>query len=109
MFDENIKTSFWVTAEIRRCDGLFLPVTVLYKGDSDRGIVLIKQYISRQSCYLHAQRRNLEGHIEWYRPLGETPRGETAVDDYIARQRQYDEDLWALEVDDPRGQYSPLA
>lgn len=108
MFDEGIKTSFWVSAEIRRCDGLFLPMTILHRGDGDRGFVLIKQYIAGQGCILHTRKRDMDGRLGWHNPLGSEAIDEGMADDYIVRQRQYDEDLWVMEVDDPRAKYSPV-
>lgn len=106
MFDEGLKTSFWVSAEIRKCDGLFLPMTVIHKGDEARGLVLIKQYIAGQGCILHNRRRDSAGRLGWNTPLDGVV-DEAKADDYIARQRKYDEDLWVLEVDDPRRVYTP--
>lgn len=108
MFDEGMKTSVWISAEIRRCDILFLPMTVLHRGDGGRGLVLIRQYIAGRGCILHNLQRNMGGRLDWHHPLGADPVDEGKADDYIARQRKYDEDLWVLEVDDPKGQYSPL-
>ncbi len=50
----------------------------------------------------------MAGRLDWYRPLGEDPVEEPAADEYITRQRHYDEDLWVLEVEDPKHQYSPI-
>ena len=108
MFDVGLKTSLWISAEIRRCDGLFLSAMILHKGDGDRGLVLIKQYIAGQGCILHGQRRDMDGKLKWFRPLGDEPVEEGAADDYITRQRQYDDDLWVMEVEDPKRHYSPL-
>ncbi len=107
MFDISLKTSLWVSAEIRRCDILFLPMTVLHRGDADRGLVLIRQSVGVRDGILHARRRDMSGKLQWYNPLGPDVVENSVMDDYIARQRQYDDDLWVLEVDDPRGQYSP--
>lgn len=107
MFDEGIKTSFWITAEIRRCDGNFMPMTILHRGDEGRGLVLIKQYIAGQGCILHTRRRDIADRLGWHNPLGSQPVDEGKADEYIVRQRQYDEDLWVIEVDDPKAQYLP--
>jgi len=108
MFDEGLKTSLWVSAEIRRCDGIFLPMTVMHRGDGDRGLVIIKQYIAGRGCILHSRKRDMSGKLVWHRLLGDAPVPEPDADDYITRQRGYDEDLWVLEVDDPKGQYVPM-
>ncbi|MBL4894838.1 MAG: DUF1491 family protein [Emcibacter sp.] len=108
MFDEGLKTSFWISAEIRRCDGIFLPMTVVHRGDETRGFVLIKQYIAGQGCRLYIRRRDEAGKLGWHNPLTQKLVPEREADEYIARQRQYDDDLWVMEVEDPKGQYSPL-
>ena len=109
MFDEGLKTSLWISAEIRRCDGIFLPMMVVNRGDDDRGLVMIKQYIAGQGCIIHSRKRDMSGKLGWHRPLGDRPVPEREADDYIMRQLGYDEDLWLLEVDDPKGQYSPIS
>lgn len=108
MFDERLKTSLWVSAEIRRCEGLFLPVMVLHKGDGDRGLVLIKHYVAGQGVILYVQRRDMAGKFIWARPLGDDFIAENKADEYILRQRKFDEDLWVIEVEDPRSVYQPL-
>ncbi len=108
MFDEGIKTSFWVSAEIRRCDELFLPMTILHRGDEGRGLVLIKQYIAGRGCIIYTRSRDMDGRLSWQNPLGREVVDEPKADEYIARQRKYDEDLWVLEVEDPRQQYLPV-
>ncbi|PCJ35121.1 MAG: hypothetical protein COA93_03585 [Alphaproteobacteria bacterium] len=109
MFDEGLKTSLWVSAEIRRCDGIFLPMTVVNRGDGDRGLVMIKQYIAGQGCIIHSRKRDMSGKLVWHWPLGDRPVSEREGDDHIARQLGYDEDLWVLEVEDPKGQYAPMS
>lgn len=107
MFDEGLKTSFWISGEIRKCDGLFMPMTIVHRGDDNRGLVLVKQYIHGQGCILHSRRRDQAGKLKWHHPQGPDTIAEFEADDYIARQRKYDDDLWVVEVDDPKGQYSP--
>ncbi len=109
MVEERLKSGIWVAAEIRRCDGLFLPMTVQHRGDEDRGLILIKQYIAGEGCILYGQRRDMAGKLDWCRPLGDDPVAEPEADAYIARQRQYDADLWVIEVEDPRRRYSPAS
>lgn len=107
MLNEDIKTSFWVTAEIIRSNGLFMPMMVVHKGDADRGLVLLKQYIAGEGAIVHAQRRGMDGKLGWVQPLGDDPISEAEVDEYMSRQRGYDEDLWLIEVEDPKRNYVP--
>lgn len=84
-----------------------MPFMVLHKGDGDRGLVLIKQYVAGQGCRLHSQVRDMDGRMQWRRPLGDDLIIEAKVDEYIARQRDFDDDLWVIEVEDPKDQYTP--
>ncbi|WP_321393072.1 DUF1491 family protein [Emcibacter sp.] len=107
MFEERLKTSIWVSAEIRRLDVELISAMVLHKGDADRGLVLIKQNLFGPGCILYTQARDLDGVMVWRCPLGDDPVPEDKADTYIARQRDYDEDLWVIEVEDPKGIYRP--
>ncbi len=49
----------------------------------------------------------MEGRLGWHNPLGQEAVDESRADDYITRQRQYDEDLWVMEVEDLQEKYSP--
>ena len=40
-----LKQGLWFSAEIKRCESLFLSAVVLHKGDEDRGQILIKHYV----------------------------------------------------------------
>jgi len=104
-FNVRLKTDLWVSAEIRRCDILFIPAVVLHKGDAERGLVLIKQYVHGQGCKIYAQTRDFDDNLNWQPPLGEDWLQEMKADDYIKRQRRFDEDLWVLEIEDAKDQY----
>ena len=53
------------------------------------------------------QGRDEEGNINWQQPLGEDWLTEQKADQYISRQRSYDEDLWVIEVEDAKNVYEP--
>lgn len=106
-FEPRLKTGLLVSAEIRRCESILLSAVVMHKGDEDRGQVLIKQYVHGKGARLYAQTRDQNDHLIWHQPLGDDFMVEMKVDDYIKRQREFDEDLWVLEVDDPKEVYSP--
>ena len=102
-----LKTNIYVSAEIRRCENLMISAVVLHKGDQERGMVLIKQYVHGQGAKIFTQIRDLNGNMNWHQPLGDVFMEEPKADQYISRQRDFDEDLWVIEVEDTKGQYSP--
>ncbi|MDG1995770.1 MAG: DUF1491 family protein [Emcibacteraceae bacterium] len=106
-FDTRLKTGLWVAAEIRRLEIQFIPAVVLHKGDEARGLVLIKQYVHGQGARLYSQTRDIDDNLIWHEPLGGNFMEERKADEYITRQRNFDEDLWVIEIEDNKGQYKP--
>lgn len=102
-----LKTKIVIDAELRRSNGMGCSAVVLHKGDDERGLILIKQYVYNQGARLYAQTRDLDDNLIWHQPLGQDFMDEQKADQYITRQRNFDEDLWVIEVDDPKGAYSP--
>ncbi len=103
-----LKSSLLVSAEIRRCEGLFLNSVILHKGDDERGLILIKQFVGGKGARIFAQTRDDDDDVlVWHQPLGKNWLEETKADQYIARQRKFDEDLWVIEIDDPKNVYTP--
>ncbi len=105
--EARLKSSVWVSAEIKRCEGLFLSAVVLHKGDKERGLVLIKQYVAVKGCKIYTQTRDEADDLVWHQPLDDEFMTEQKADSYIRKQRDFDEDLWVIEVDDIKGQYKP--
>lgn len=99
-----LNTHMWVSAHLRQCDIDFMPATVVHKGDSERGLILLKHYVSRGDCTLYKQGYREDGGLEWRTPLG-LHFEESKADSYIMRERKFDEDLWVIEIEDPKGKY----
>ena len=102
-----IATELRVKALLRRCNGMGVPAVVVRRGDADAGVLFV-------------QVRRLDGTA---RLLGPPPPGvgaddpmprlmpqagldgveEATIDRYLARQTQFDGDLWVIEVEDRHG------
>ncbi|TCS62935.1 DUF1491 family protein [Varunaivibrio sulfuroxidans] len=108
-----LKTEIWVAAMIRRYEAQGVPVMVIAKGDVDGGAVLVKHNRFAAGCRLYAQVRTPEGAAAWMAVAGGDKAGddaraqEMACDDYIRRERDIDPDVWAIEVEDARGVFTP--
>lgn len=96
-----------MSAEIRRCESLFLSAVVVHRGDDERGLILIKKYVHNTGARIFTQSRDLNDTLTWHQPLGDQWIEEAKADQYITRQRDFDDDLWVVEVDDPKDQYAP--
>jgi hypothetical protein len=53
-----------------------------------------------------AQATALNGGLAWMRPLGPEKISDADADAYIARQGNFDPDVWALEILDRAGVYA---
>lgn len=106
-FEPRLKTGLLVSAEIKKCELLFLSAVVFHKGDEDRGLIIIKHYVHGEGARIYAQTRDLDDKLIWHQPLGDEFITEIKADDYIKRQIGFDQDLWVLEIDDPKNIYSP--
>lgn len=98
--DDRLPTSLWLEAHLRLVAAQGIPYTIINKGASSSGLVLLKIYAPGEGAVLMQQQRNLDGEMGWMRLFkGEvTPEGE--VDAYIRRSVDRDPDLWAIEIED---------
>ena len=101
-----LKSHIWIHAYIRACAAANCPAFVVRHGDDDAGAPFIKI-------------NHLNGTASLYGPapagISDTTPGqrftvymsppnatEKAVDAYLDRQREYDPDLWVIEVEDAK-------
>jgi len=97
--EARLKTHIQVKALIRRCDLAAIGVAVTARGDPDAGTILLKLYDRDNGTTVLTQTRRADGTLAWMRATGAAPVDESAADTYIARQRQYDPDLWVVEIE----------
>ena len=97
--EARLKTSIQVKALIRRCDLAAIGVAVTARGDPDAGTILVKLCGRDAGAAVLSQARRPDGTLGWMRATGDAPVAEAAADDYIARQRRRDPDLWVVEVE----------
>jgi len=100
-----LTTGLWVSAQVRLCDINFIPATIVRRGDPDAGTVLLKLNSFENGVTVFTQASTISDEPAWSRGTGPTPVSEPEADAYIARQVQYDPDVWVLEIEDRKGQY----
>ena len=105
--ENRIKTSLWIEAHIRTCFAADMPAFVVARGDSDRGGILLKIDQFDSGITLYEKTMDFDGNIAW-RCLSS---GETASEttERITKKRNFDSDLWVLEIEDMRKTYVPDA
>jgi hypothetical protein len=106
MAEARIKPGLWVKAQLRLCDRAGIALTVLRRGDTDGGSVILKIIGPDGRADLLAQATAPTGGIAWLRPLGPASLDEPQADAYIARQGEFDPDIWVLEIIDRAGVYA---
>lgn len=98
-----LTADFWVRAYLARLRLADIPAFVVARGDATAGAVLVKQ--STLDGMARAFQRSFDpvtGARAWMvLAEGEEP----DVDAAIARQREFDPDLWVIEVEDREGRH----
>ena len=97
--EPRLKSGLSIRALVRRCDLAAIAVAVVARGDPDAGAIVIKLNARDEGCSVLTQARGTSGEPVWLRATGPTPVAEVQADDYIARQRRRDPDLWVVEIE----------
>jgi hypothetical protein len=107
-----VKSGLWVAAYVRRLGSIPVAAMVMKRGDADAGAIFIKvNRLDGRACVLRPALSMGSGDADglserrWVEALqgGETP--ESEADAYLARQREFDADLWVIEVEDREGRH----
>jgi hypothetical protein len=98
-----LAAEFWVQAYLMRLRQADIPAFVVKRGDSIAGAVLVKQNTldGQARCYQRSFDL-MSGQRQWV-ILSEGD--ESEVDRVLARQRNFDPDVWVLEIEDRAGRH----
>jgi len=104
-----LKSEIWVQAYLRICAAHGLFAVLSRRGDADAGAIFVRvsRLDGRGDVYGPAA-AGLAGVDAERRFSARFPEGSVAdaeIDSYLARQRQYDPDLWVVEVEDRAGRH----
>jgi len=100
-----LKTSLWVEAHVRQCFLADTPAFIIAKGDAERGGVILKVNRFRNGIELYEQALDFDGNKIWRNTGTFDGAGESDADAAIKKKRQFDPDLWAIEIEDNRSIY----
>jgi hypothetical protein len=104
-----LKAEIWVKAYLRRCQHEGAAAVLVRRGDSDAGAIYIKvSRLDGTAALFGPAPAGLEGASEerrWQHCLKSEPVEEQAADSYLARQIEFDPDLWILSVEDRQGRH----
>ena len=103
---QRVKSEIRVQAWVRQCAAQGLAATVARKGDVEAGAIMLKINRFAGGCEVYSGVSAADGSEAWLRASGQMPISEKDADAYLARQAKYDPDLWVLEIEDPKAQFT---
>ena len=102
MDQARLKSKIIIDAIIRICNDRGLPATVARLGDPDAGSIYIKVSNIVYDCLIYTQQRQTDETMKWVETPTKDILSETEADAYLERQIKYDEDVWVVEIEDPK-------
>ncbi|MGH1578557.1 DUF1491 family protein [Planktotalea sp.] len=96
-----LTSRFWVDAYLARLRFSYIPAFVVAHGDDTAGAILVKSSTLDGKARVFQRTYDLLEDTRKWDVLSEGDEAE--VDASIAKQRQFDSDLWVIEVEDRQG------
>ena len=103
-----LKSAIWVAAYIRRCDVSLVPAVILRRGAESAGAIFIKVNLLDGTARLfspapQALFDNDDLSRRWLSVGNGEPESEEKVDQRLAREFEFDPDIWVIETEDRQG------
>lgn len=95
-----LTSEFWVKAYLTRLRVQNIPAFVTAKGDATAGAIMVKLNTLDGQAQAFQRSYDAEGNRIWI-TLSEGL--DMDVEEALAKQRQYDPDIWIIEVEDKQG------
>ena len=104
-----LKSEIWVKAYLRRCQVEGAAAALVRRGDADAGAIYVKVSRLDGSAALYGPApAGLEAAREerhWALLLRSDTSPEAEADGHLARQIEFDPDIWIIEVEDRQGRH----
>lgn len=104
-----IKSAIWVKGYVRRCAVAGVAAVVVRHGDDDAGAVFIRiNRLDGTSLLFGPAPAGLDDASAGRQWVAVTPTGgnsDAAIDAYLAREAEFDSDLWIVESEDRAGRH----
>lgn len=97
-----LPTDIWVRAGLRTCSSHGIPAYVRQRGDAHGGAVALKLDMGAAGCRILSQTRTPAGAFAWL-DVFQGATDASRAEDYVARARRRDPDLWIIEIEHPTG------
>ncbi|AWI82461.1 GTP-binding protein Era [Alloyangia pacifica] len=103
MPEPRLATHVWVGAYLRRLSLLDIPAYVTAHGDDTAGAVIVKLATLDGKAVAFSREWDLMTGARRWATLAEGP--EYEVDARVSKQRDFDPDLWVIELEDRQGRH----
>jgi hypothetical protein len=104
-----VKSGIWVSAYLRRCQAEGVPAVVVRRGDEAAGAIFICVDRLDGTVALYgpapAGIEGSETERRWVNCFDAQTASAAEASLYLERQKQFDSDLWVIEVEDRRGRH----
>ena len=98
-----LTSEIWIAAYLTRLRQAAIPAFIVRKGDATAGAVLVKLNTLDGSATCFQRSFDLVSGERQWGVLAEGPEAE--VDRKVSRQREFDPDIWVVEVEDRTGRH----
>ena len=99
-----LPSGFLVEAVLKNCDLHCIPYYILQKGNHGSGVIMVKINMLEGRVKLHTQQRDfMNDTLDWVNALDAEEVEEVAADTHIAKAKDFDPDLWVIEIEDREG------
>ena len=95
-----LKSGLVVKAFIKLADKNFLPISVIKKGDYDRGIILLRIVDKEDMSVFYWSKFDLDNKFRWQIAGKEKYIDLKEGDKFVDQEINIDSDLWVLEIED---------
>jgi hypothetical protein len=104
-----LKSEIWVQAYLRICASQGLTAVLVKRGDPDAGAIFVRinRLDGNSDIYGPAAAGLADADAErrWSPRFPHGPAADAEADAYLARQKDYDPDLWIVEAEDRAGRH----
>ena len=104
-----VKSEIWVRAYLRRCQSEGIPVVISRRGDDAAGAIFIRVDRLDGSVFLYGPAPSgfagTETERRWVSCFGMHAVDPVKAEAYLLRQREFDSDLWIVEIEDRAGRH----
>lgn len=103
----SIKSAIWVAAHLRLARNQGYMAVLVKRGAEEAGAIFVRAIMPGGMARLFGpvpgSNYKQTGEKNWALPLGHAPVPEALTDEYLARQKKFDPDIWIIDVEDMRG------